>query len=549
MDYPIPSFSALLSTTSTVDKKRHLSDDNSERKTVANTDAASDAGHSVEIVGITTEATSETNEKRFKFVSSSIPVLTVTARNVVSNLSSSDVVTRDNQTLIGTNIRNSNEVKPNGPEASETETNRSSSARNTNDNIDTDSNIATTAIADLSSTTTHPFHCKRTGYLSQRSTTITKNNGEKLLFSNNKTRRGLELRISTSCQHFEDLVMDSTVFVDKTLLIKEFIESRTRYTLVTVPRRWIKTVNLRMLKTFFEIEIDANGNPVLPPKNKTLFTGGNIVNNYDEVIHLSPLQISKHPDILEKYMGQFPVIYWNMYSLSASSYEEILPLLRRELRNMYTKHRYLQTSQELNDDDKTVFRNYMVSAYETEDYLVDGLHNLCKFLCKHYGRKVILLIDEYDCGINHSIMQSNASDVQKIVDFFSRFFIQSMKENEYVYSALVTGTYEFVQTNYLPELSNFVQFGVSNSRYTPYFAFTEHEVQQLCTIYGIPLTLYDGIKQWYGGYQVEKYDLYNPWSIINFLSNWKVNGGTNSLHFRSFNNGSRTIAQFRELLR
>ena len=342
------------------------------------------------------------------------------------------------------------------------------------------------------------------------------------------------LCIRRGTQSFKVLTLKSTVFVDKSLFIKDFLTGYddAENMLVTYPRRWGKSMNLDMIKTFLQLEIDANGNEIHPRENDKLFIGGNISlsdnNNNNEIKQVKPLQISRYPNILQEYMGKYPVIYLNMQNIFSPTYDGIVNNIRLEIRDLYTKYEYLLHSCKLSSTAKDVFRTYLTGTVDDEERLKRGIKYLSEYLHRHHGKKVFILIDEYDAVVNHAFVESDNNTTISIVRLIGRLFQTTLKGNENVERTLITGIYRIAKSALFSELNNFVEIGLLDDDFAPYYGFTDMEVNQLLTVYGITSTFSQDIKNWYNGYTIGTYQIYNPWSIVNILSAYNNNKKLNN---------------------
>ncbi|WP_221179572.1 AAA family ATPase, partial [Candidatus Cardinium hertigii] len=215
-------------------------------------------------------------------------------------------------------------------------------------------------------------------------------------------------RIRTGTDDFKNLLLHSDVFVDKSLLIKELLEESSEVILITRPRRWGKSLNMSMIKRFFEIEVNAQGEPLPETEriNPALFLGGTIdlklATGRKKL--LQKLQIASCPDTIIEYQGKFPVILCNLKDVKGSTYQEIEEGIGITLKNTYNQHSYLLDSTAIQLNEKKAMQAYLDES-ATRQHLKQGLRFLSELLYKHFNQKVYMLIDEYDTPINHAYIK------------------------------------------------------------------------------------------------------------------------------------------------
>lgn len=326
---------------------------------------------------------------------------------------------------------------------------------------------------------------------------------------------------------FIKLVMGSTVFVDKTLLIKEFVEDPGETLLMTFPRRWGKTINLDMIRTFFNVETDENGNqlPLTKYSSHQIFKGGEIDLGFGNIKKLNPLKIA-HDEAFMKRQGQYPVIHIDFKNTKGRTYEEVFNKVKAELRKTYSNHEYLIKSPHLRGDEHGIFSKYLhFTDYQklTTDEVSQGLYILSSLLQKHFGRKSFILVDEYDAAINYAHMGSGSKDAGLITDFFRDMNETTFKSNKHLEKGLITGVFRIAKANLFSGLNNLAEYNILDSRFSPYYGFTQQEVEYLLAQYQVPESLAQDIKSWYNGYILRGHQIYNPWSIVKCLSKFQEN--------------------------
>lgn len=288
---------------------------------------------------------------------------------------------------------------------------------------------------------------------------------------------------------FKEIIEENYYFVDKSLLIKDLLEYREKVTLVTRPRRFGKTLNISMLKYFFE-KTDKN-------------------NNY----LFKDLQIYKNKEIINKYCGNYPVISLTFKDIKCNTWEESYAFIKNLIAKEYTRHDYILKSCILEPNEKEIFNNILLKKAAIDDYTL-SLLNLSEYLQRYYNQKVILLIDEYDVPIQSGFMH-NFYD--KVIEFFRNFLSAALKGNINLEFGLLTGIIRVAKENIFSGLNNVKVYTVLDERYSSYFGFTEKEVEQLLAYYGNKEKISE-VKEWYDGYIFGKTEIYNPWSVLNYIT-------------------------------
>ncbi|WP_425364545.1 AAA family ATPase [Candidatus Tisiphia endosymbiont of Mystacides longicornis] len=354
---------------------------------------------------------------------------------------------------------------------------------------------------------------------------------------NNKPPR---MRVGTD--EFYDLLINSDVFVDKSLMVKELLEDSGKVILITRPRRWGKSLNMNMLHKFFEIEVDERGKP-LPEEdrvNSKLFIGGEVdlglVTGRKKL--LKKLKIAQYSDVISEHQGQFPVISINFKDVKGSNYQETENGIKNQVTNLFTNHRYLKryitTDEKLLDEaQKEKLNRYFTGKLDKED-LKDSLRVLSEVLYKHFGQKVYILIDEYDTPINSSYIKfgNKPEEFEQVLEMFRGMFGSSLKTNPYLEKGVITGILRVAKANLFSDLNNVREYTLLDEKFAEFYGFTQAEVDELLT--KVPLdTSPEKIKAWYNGYSFGGEVIYNPWSIMLCLDTrgkldhyWLDSGGT-----------------------
>ncbi|WP_342267924.1 AAA family ATPase [Candidatus Tisiphia endosymbiont of Empis tessellata] len=335
---------------------------------------------------------------------------------------------------------------------------------------------------------------------------------------------------------FYDLLINSDIFVDKSLMIKELLEDSGKVTLITRPRRWGKSLNMDMIRRFLEIEIDGQGNPLALEyqNNIKLFVGGKVDSGFGETKILKPLKIANITNAMKR-QGQFPIISINFKDVKGSSYQEIESGIRINVKNAYDHHKYLESSDKLSVEEKKNFQDYLTGTDKVElVQLKISLAFLSKLLFKHFNQKVYILIDEYDTPINSSYIKfgDKSEEFEQVLELFRGIFGSSLKTNPYLEKGIITGILRVAKANLFSDLNNVTEYTLLDDDFSKFYGFTQAEVDDLLT--KVPLdTNTEQIKDWYNGYTFGGEVIYNPWSIMQCLAHkgkldyyWLDSGGT-----------------------
>ncbi len=339
---------------------------------------------------------------------------------------------------------------------------------------------------------------------------------------------------------FAELLVRSDVFVDKTLFIKEFLESVYKVSLITRPRRWGKSLNVDMLKCFLSIEADAEGNPIPQAQSSTykLFAGGEVALDFQGTRQLQPLKISNYPALMEQ-QGQHPVISIGFKDVDGSSYQHAEEKIKSLISNLYREHRYLKQYMQpekrlLDADQKEQLSHYFTGKISQKD-LKDSILFLSELLCHHFGKKVYIFIDEYDTPINSAYLEreKKPEDFLEVVKLFQSLLGSALKSNPYLQQALVTGILRIAKASFFSGLNNVGEYTLLDESFSTAYGFTQQEMEELLHKVRID-TPTEKIQEWYNGYKFrEETTLYNPWSIMCCLGRkgeigpyWLDSGGT-----------------------
>ena len=307
----------------------------------------------------------------------------------------------------------------------------------------------------------------------------------------------MQTKLPMGIENFERIRKEGFYYVDKTGLIRDFLENPAYVNLFTRPRRFGKTLNMSMLKYFFEA-----GSDIMPFNNSMLFDG---------------LKISKEKELCEEYMGKFPVISITLKGATGINYEEAKEMLRYVIGNEAMRFQFLMQSPRLTEIERRRYEA-LVSIDKGGDYtmsdalLKSSLQTLSQLLQKHYGQDVIMLIDEYDVPLDYAY-RSGYYDA--MVELIRVLFGNAFKTNDSLKFAVLTGCLRISRESIFTGLNNFKVYTVKDVRYKEYFGFTDTEVRQMLEYYGFS-GQYDSVKEWYDGYMFGNLGIYCPWDVINY---------------------------------
>lgn len=291
-------------------------------------------------------------------------------------------------------------------------------------------------------------------------------------------------KLPIGMEFFSDIRTKGFYYVDKTAFIRDLLASWGSVNLFTRPRRFGKSLNMDMLKSFFEIGTEP-----------TLFDG---------------LEIAKDTALCEQYMGKYPVISISLKDVSGSSYEAALKRMSSAIRKEARRHQYLLESDRLRDVDKETLK-VLYSLYLEEEVQEESLYLLSEMLHKHYGKKVIILIDEYDVPLDKAYQRNYYSEM---VNHIRVMFSEALKTNVNLEFAVITGCLRIAKESIFTGLNNFKVRTISDVDFAEYFGFTDIEVREILHYYGIEET-YNKMKEWYDGYQFGHAEIYCPWDVLN----------------------------------
>ena len=307
----------------------------------------------------------------------------------------------------------------------------------------------------------------------------------------------MKTKLPMGIENFREIRRQKFYYVDKTALIRELLENWGKVNLFTRPRRFGKTLNMSMLKCFFEIGSDS-----------ALFDG---------------LEISKETQLCEEYLGKFPVISITLKGATGRTFDEAKSMLRRLIGKEAQRFQVLMQSDKLTELEhqqyKTLIHMNDKGIFTMEDeVLKDSLFTLSQLLKKHYEQDVIMLIDEYDVPLDKAYQSGYYDDM---VELIRSLFGNAFKTNDSLYFAVLTGCLRISKESIFTGLNNFNVYTVKDVQYHEAFGFTDVEVRQMLEDYGF-MEKYDAIKAWYDGYRFGTLDIYCPWDVVSYCHALKM---------------------------
>ena len=311
-------------------------------------------------------------------------------------------------------------------------------------------------------------------------------------------------KLPMGIENFERIRKEGFYYIDKTGLIKDLLENPAYVNLFTRPRRFGKTLNMSMLKCFFEMGMTSD--------NSTIFDG---------------LEISEEKELCEAYMGKFPVISITLKGATGGNFEEAKVMLRRIIGVEAMRFRFLLQSDRLDDTERSQY-GALVNTDQTgtftmsDDLLKDSLRIMSQLLKKHYGQDAVLLIDEYDVPLDKAY-QSGYYD--SMVELIRSLFGSALKTNDSLKFAVLTGCLRISRESIFTGLNNFKVYTVKDVRYKEYFGFTDAEIRQMLEYYGVS-DQYHAVKEWYDGYLFGNLGIYCPWDVINYCGDLRDGSAT-----------------------
>ena len=298
-------------------------------------------------------------------------------------------------------------------------------------------------------------------------------------------------KLPVGLENFQEIEKSGFYYVDKTKLIEQLFENWSKVNLFTRPRRFGKTLNMSMLKSFFEIGAD-----------RTLFDG---------------LYISRNQKLCEEYMGKYPVIFLSLKGIDGLSFEAAKYRLTELIGVEAERFAFLADSEKLTENERSKYRAiiHLVNGKYSmdEDMLVSSLQTLSQLLCRHYGQKAIILIDEYDVPLDKAFQHGY---YKEMVSLILGLFGQALKTNDDLQFAVLTGCLRVSKESIFTGLNNFKVYAADDVRYDEEFGFTNEEVKKLLANYNLQ-EHFEKVKEWYDGYHFGDADIYCPWDVINYV--------------------------------
>lgn len=339
-------------------------------------------------------------------------------------------------------------------------------------------------------------------------------NNKKVCFINGRGYKMAGLKkLPIGIENFEKLRKEDFYYIDKTRLIEQLLTRWGEVNLFTRPRRFGKSLNMSMLQSFFEIG-----------KDKTLFDG---------------LRISDNQELCEKYQGKFPVVSVSLKGINGATYEEARRFLIKTINEEARRLSVLSDSTELDGTDHELLTQ-LKKKEMTNDSLVYSIRELTELLEKHYGRKVIVLIDEYDVPLAKA---NENGYYDEMVLLIRNLFESALKTNSSLKFAVLTGCLRIAKESIFTGLNNFKVYSITDKSFDETFGFTDAEVRELLRYYGQE-KYYETVKEWYDGYRFGNVDVYCPWDVINFCSDHLADPGLEPKNYWANTSGNSVISHF-----
>lgn len=319
------------------------------------------------------------------------------------------------------------------------------------------------------------------------------------------------LKLPVGIDNFEKIRRNNFYYIDKTRLVEQALHNWSEVTLFTRPRRFGKTLGMSMLRSFFEIGTD-----------KSLFDG---------------LYISQNKSLCDEHMGKYPVIFLTLKGVEGLTFTDAKMMLKSILSTEMDRHYYLKTSEALTDEDKAYFVKMLTG---TDENINDSLRKLSQLLYKHYGKKVVILIDEYDVPLDKAYQNGY---YHEMVSLIRGLFGQALKTNDYLQFAILTGCLRISKESIFTGLNNFKVLSIMDTRFDEQFGFTDSEVEELLAAYNLD-SHFTEIKEWYDGYHFGNADVYCPWDVINYVDLLRFEPTAKPQDFWSNSSGNALVRSF-----
>ena len=319
------------------------------------------------------------------------------------------------------------------------------------------------------------------------------------------------LKLPVGIDNFEKIRRNNFYYIDKTKLVEQALHNWSEVTLFTRPRRFGKTLGMSMLRSFFEIGTD-----------KSLFDG---------------LYISQNKALCDEHMGKYPVIFLTLKGVEGLTFADAKMMLKSILSTEMDRHYYLKTSDALTDEDKAYFVKMLTG---TDENINDSLRKLSQLLYKHYGKKAVILIDEYDVPLDKAYQNGY---YHEMVSLIRGLFGQALKTNDYLQFAILTGCLRISKESIFTGLNNFKVLSIMDTRFDEQFGFTDSEVEDLLAAYNLD-SHFTEIKEWYDGYHFGNADVYCPWDVINYVDLLRFEPAAKPQDFWSNSSGNALVRRF-----
>ena len=319
------------------------------------------------------------------------------------------------------------------------------------------------------------------------------------------------LKLPVGIENFEDIRRSGFYYIDKTMLIEQTLNNWSKVTLFTRPRRFGKTLGMSMLRSFFEIGTD-----------KSLFDG---------------LYISQNKALCDEHMGKYPVIFLTLKGVEGLTFAKAKPMLSEIIKDEADRHYILNSSEALTSVDREAFMKILTG---NEENIENSLKTLSRLLYKHYGKKVVILIDEYDVPLDKAYQNDY---YHEMVSLIRGLFGQALKTNDYLQFAILTGCLRISKESIFTGLNNFKVLSIMDTRFDEQFGFTDSEVEELLAAYNLD-SHFTEIKEWYDGYHFGNADVYCPWDVINYVDLLRFEPTAKPQDFWSNSSGNALVRSF-----
>ena len=320
-------------------------------------------------------------------------------------------------------------------------------------------------------------------------------------------------KLPIGIENFKELQTEDFYYIDKTYFIRDLLAGWAKVNLFTRPRRFGKSLNMSMLKCFFELGTDRN-----------IF---------------KDLNISKETAVCEAYMGKFPVIFLSLKGMNADTYESALEMAVQNIRGEARRFQYLLDSDRLTSYDKEAFTE-LLQEHMTEGTLCSSLKILSELLEKHHDRQVILLIDEYDVPLAKAFERGY---YDRMVLFLRNMFEYALKTNDSLKFSVLTGCMRISKESIFTGLNNLKVLSIAEVQFDEAFGFTDQEVREMLEYYGLS-EHYEEIREWYDGYQFGNVEVYCPWDVINYCDALRADQDAQPKNYWSNTSSNEAVRRF-----